>query len=363
MTDLKPIRVGIVGCGAFSELFYAPLLSSFQDDGQVEVVSLFDPDEKRLGELAKKFPKAVCSPDISVVKSAGIDFAIVASPPRFHAEQTISLLNEGVAVLCEKPMAATVAEAEEMIAAAKQTNTLLAVGLFRRFFATTQLVKEIVFNERLGKVKEFKVFEGGIFNWPAQSASFFQKSGSNGGVLADLGVHVLDVLIYWFGMPTSFRYEDDAMGGLEANSFIELEFENDIKGTVRLSRDTNLPNRTIIECEQGWLRCGAASADQLEIGFPGSELSVAGEIKNIGKNGPDSYRSRSAASFSMAFAEQLRNVLAAVRKDGELLIDGEQGVLSMRLIEQCYSSRNLMSMPWLGQSEMSSTEKFFAKSV
>jgi predicted dehydrogenase len=89
-------------------------------------------------------------------------------------------------------------------------------------------------------VKSFEISEGGQFNWPAQSASFFQKSNSQGGVLADLGVHVLDLLIWWFGMPEKVGYEDDAMGGLEANCRLELEFAGGVSGTVRLSRDTQL---------------------------------------------------------------------------------------------------------------------------
>jgi predicted dehydrogenase len=359
MADSKPVRIAIIGCGAFSELYYAPLLLALQKEGEVEVVYLFDPDNRRVEILKGLFPSAFGSVDFSNESDQNIDLAIVVSPPRFHASQSISFLDRGIGVLCEKPMAASAAEAEHMVNAAKRSNAVLAIGLFRRFFATTRMIKTIIAEERLGRVKTFQVSEGGVFNWPAQSASFFQKSASQGGVLADLGVHVLDLLIHWFGMPDSVGYEDDATGGLEANCRLDLDYKNGVSGTVRLSRDTHLPNRTIIECEQGWVRSGAASADEMDIGFHGSADSLSGSIMNIGANGAQSYRSEPASNSP--FAAQLRNVLGAVRGKERQLVSGDEGLLSMQLIDECYRKRGLMNMPWLAETEFTRAEHFLSQ--
>jgi predicted dehydrogenase len=312
---------------------------------------LFDPDANRAAKLKLLFGEAGVTTDFAVITGSGIDLAIVASPPRFHADQAIELLTHGIAVLCEKPMAATVAECEQMVRAAEKSRKPLAVGLFRRFFPVNQTIREMIRNQSLGPVKSFEISEGGQFNWPAQSASFFQKSKSQGGVLSDLGVHVLDVLIWWFGMPERVDYQDDAMGGLESNCRLELEFRNGVSGTVQLSRDTSLPNRTIVEFERGWVRCKAVAADEFEIGFPGVPYAARGRLLQPGAQGPHGFRTQPALSYHQSFTKQMRNVVAAVRGEEPVFISGEDGILSMQLIERCYRQRKLMPMPWLTESE------------
>lgn len=354
----EKIRICIIGCGAISELYYGPALAELSLTDGIEVSALFDPDIRRLTKLATLFPNAAKTSNFDHILEGKPHAAIVASPPRFHASQTIALLAAGIAVLCEKPMAATVIEANAMVAAAENSDLPLAVGLFRRFFPVSHMIRDIVKNERLGAVKSFEISEGGPFQWPAQSASFFQKSGSQGGVLADLGVHVLDLLIWWFGMPEEIEYEDDAMGGLEANCIVKLSFEGDVRGTVRLSRDSMLPNRTIIECERGWIRCKAASTDKLEFGFPGAQYSLDGDLKSVGVHGSKSERSVPAMTYHQSFAKQLLQFLSAVRGNEPVFIPASEGVLSLRVIEQCYGQRNLITMPWLSDAERTCAQKF-----
>jgi len=347
---MKPshsVRIALVGCGAISELYYAPALAALRS-GSAEVSAVFDPDADRAAKLARLLPGAGVTTDFAEVLGRRPDLAIVASPPRFHAQQTIALLEAGIGVLCEKPMAVTVAEADAMIAAAARSPGPLAIGLFRRFFPVNRTIRDIVRGQHLGVVKRFEISEGGPFQWPAQSPSFFQKSGSHGGVLADPGVHVL---IWWFGVPESIRYEDDAMGGLEANCRIELGFPGGIAGTVRLSRDTQLPNRTVIECERGWLRCKAVAADRLELGFPGSDHAFGGELVCVGPAGANSLRPLAADTYDHSFMRQLMNVIAAVRGTESVFIPPAEGAPSVRVIEQCYRQRGLMPMPWLDPAE------------
>jgi len=351
----EQLTIALLGCGAITELYYAPALRELQPSG-MEVVAVMDPEAGRAARVKSLCPGAVVLRNLDEVLRQPVQLAIVASPPRFHAQQTIALLEAGINVLCEKPMAATVVECEAMIAAAAKSRALLAVGLFRRFFPVAQTIRDLVRRQPLGAVKRFEISEGGPFNWPAQSASFFQKANSQGGVLADLGVHVLDLLLWWFGPPERVRYEDDTMGGLEANCRLELAFAGGVTGTVRLSRDTQLPNRTIIECARGWVRCPAASANQLEIGFAGADLALNGQLVTVESGDPQGVRSGEASSYHQSFTRQLGNVVAALRGEEELLVPGEQGLPSLQLIERCYRERHLMPQPWLTDLELQTTQ-------
>jgi len=350
-SERKMMNVALVGCGAVVELYYAPALKVLQASGDLKVSTIFDPDTSRVEKLNGFFPDAKRADQLQAMTSSNIDLAIVASPPRFHAEQTIALLHQGVAVLCEKPMAVSLAEAEQMTVAAKQANRILAIGLFRRFFPSSQMVRRVIRNQSLGAVKSFSVSEGGRFEWPAQSASFFKRSGSQGGVLADLGVHVLDLLLWWFGAPEKVEYEDDAMGGLEANCLVTLTFPGNIIGTVRMSRDTPIPNTTVIRCENGWLRGLSNNAEKIEVGFNDSPFVVEGNISVLESGRPGSSVREKARTHHQSFVQQIKNVMAAIRGEEDVFIPGAEGVRSLKLIEECYRSRALMQMPWLGHEE------------
>lgn len=338
----EPVKIGLAGCGALTESYYAPSLVQIQKSAGAQVVSIFDPSPQRLALIGETFPSAKRFSKFEDFLTAGHQLVIVASPAKFHAEQSISLLKSGCFVLCEKPMAATVAEAESMLKA-PGAGDRLTIGLFRRFFPALRTVQEYIADESLGKAVRFEFTEGGVFNWPAQSASFFQKATAGGGVFLDLGVHMLDLALWWHGEPTGVVYEDDAMGGLEINARAKLTFASGVTGTVQLSRDWDLPNEYRIEFERGTLVWRVGDANGLELITRGRKSSLRGTVWSQGK---------AALNYSEAFVAQLLNCIAAVGGREPIVVPGSEGIRSLRLIEQCYSRRKLMNQPWLSQAEM-----------
>src|SRR5438105_2740458 len=162
----KLLSVGLVGCGAVAERFYAPALLGLAREFELNVAALFDPNSNRTAKLQHFFPASAAVATFAEFVALRPDLAIVASPPRHHAEQTCALLRAGSGVLCEKPMAVTVVEAEQMLAAARESRSVLAVGLFRRFFPATQTIAHILRTRRFGGVKSFSLAEGSTFSWP-----------------------------------------------------------------------------------------------------------------------------------------------------------------------------------------------------
>ena len=351
MSHSKTPEVALVGCGAVAELYYTPALQELERTGHLHVRALFDPSPDRVAALKKTFPSAAPVGNLAELSRLGVDFAIIASPPRYHAEQTIQALTSGLSVLCEKPMAATVAEGEAMIEAAAAARQVLAVGLFRRFFPATQAIRELLSRNILGEVTSFSCSEGGIFDWPVQSASYFQKGAARGGVLLDIGVHVLDLLTWWFGEPIEVRYEDDAMGGIEANCRIRLRFAQGFAGEVRLSRDWPLSNRHVIQCTKGWVSWNANEAEGIQIGFYDADFALGSQLYENKLTNVLPTLGQPAFNFQQSFVSQLRNVIAAVRGTEPLVVSGEQGLQSLKLIEYCYRHRTLMPMPWLSEQE------------
>lgn len=214
LTSNPEMPVAIVGCGAISRFFYSATLKALAGPDRLRVTALVDPSSENLNHLAAEFPEARRFATIEEAEIGREHLVIVASPPRFHAAQSILALNKGAAVLCEKPMAASIEDAEAMALAARETQGILAIGLYRRFFQATEAIRAVIENQSLGKLKHFQIREGGPFGWQAASESFFRRAATPGGVLYDTGVHTLDLVLWWLGEPDNLIYEDDAMGGL-----------------------------------------------------------------------------------------------------------------------------------------------------
>ncbi|HEV3271636.1 MAG TPA: Gfo/Idh/MocA family oxidoreductase [Candidatus Methylacidiphilales bacterium] len=346
-----PCRIALLGCGAVSELYHAPALRQLEAEGAAVVAAVFDPDAERAAKLCRQFPNAVCHRDESFLEKAPLDLAIVASPVSFHEAHAIRALEAGIAVLCEKPLAATTAAGDRMIAAALKHQRILAVGLLRRFYSNVQFTRQVIQNKTWGPVVSFSIQEGGPFDWPARSDSFFRKATAGGGVLLDLGVHVLDLAVHWFGEPLGLSYADDAMGGLEATCRIELSYPAGFKGTVHLSRDWKTSNLYVIKFERGTLKLRAGEAERVELELNDSSFVLESSLKN--RTGPDSPAGAvsPASTFPQAFLAQLRDLIFAVRKAGRPTVPAEEGIRSLRLIERCYQNRTLMEMPWLTPEE------------
>ena len=321
------------------------------------VEALVDPSAANRAPLAAQFPKARQSAALEECPLAS-RLVIIASPPKFHAQAAVHALQNGATVLCEKPMANTLAEAGAMIEAARASGSLLAVGLYKRFFPACEALKGLLEKMPLGQLQRFTIEEGGKFGWQAASDSFFRKSVTPGGILLDIGVHVFDLLLWWLDEPSEVRYEDDALGGQEANCRVELGYPGGARGEVRLSRDWQTRNEYTFFFERGVVRYKVNEANHLEIVADGMPGLLSGSLHTLSRQNGRIAPGRMERTNPQSFIEQLRNVAAAMQGRETLRVPGEEGIRSLRLIERCYGVRTLMPMPWLPPREAEAAQHF-----
>lgn len=331
---MDPIRLAVVGCGKVSERFHLPVAKA---SPRYEVVAVVDRDAARARAMAERFAVPHALTDIDDLPGLA-DAAIVATPHHLHAPMASTLLARSVHVLVEKPMALDTAGCDAMIAAASASGRVLAVGLVRRFYQASRFVKDVLDDGGLGTVTAVDAREGAIFGWQVVSDATFRRD-QGGGVLSDIGAHLLDLLAWWLGDPGHLTYADDAMGGVEAECTIGMTFANGAPGRVELSRTRLLRNTIRIEGERGSLELGPSFDPEvrLELGRRGRRLS-----------GTVAYRDAPRAErLEDVFLAQLDDFARAIHEGTEPLVPGREGRRSIALLDACRGVRRPLELPWL----------------
>lgn len=348
--EAQPLPVVLIGCGAVSQQFYGPALHALEAANVLRVIALVDPMPAARRPLQALFPRALSVKNTEEILTVTADaLAIIATPPRFHAVQTEAAFAAGLHVLCEKPLAATSLEAERMIAAAARADRVLAAGHYKRFFPAHRALKILIERGIFGPLRSIEIVEGGKFSWPAATDSFFRRDQTPGGVLLDTGVHVLDLLLWWLGDPVTFRYADDAFGGLEANCRLEATFPKDVSVSVHLSRDWATPNCAFFRFNRAAVHCRVNASNRLELVLDGLPMTFAAELRAPLPAEP-APATAPLETNPQAFIAQLVDVCEAIRSHRAPAVTGTDGLRALRWIERCYADRAPLDQSWLAHA-------------
>ena len=329
------IRLALIGCGAVARIHHLPAIARMKD---VELAVLVDPSLERALELGGQYGAGRVAADYRELIGEA-DAAIVATPNFLHAPIALYLLEHGIHVLVEKPMALNARDGERMVAAAQQSGAVLAVGMEMRFFYPARFVKETLSKNLLGRIHSFDLRVGVVSSWPAATDYFLHKNQSGGGVLINHGVHVLDLLLWWLGDYAEVASFDDALGGVEANCKMDLRLRTGACGTAEISRMRNLRNTCLIEGERGAL--------EIELWEPNGRvyLKQGDDLVLRGSLGPGADIADETPLD--VFQRQLGDFVDAIRSGRAPFVSGPEALGAVRLIEACYASRRPLEVPWM----------------
>ncbi len=341
----EKVSLAIIGSGAVAEEAYLPAASLLSNAIVTHVVDL---DIERARNVAKRFQISNCVSDYHEVFNK-VDAVVVATPPGSHAHISIDCLNNGIHVLCEKPLAPSVEEAKQMIAASDRTHTHLAVGMVRRLSWSAQLLKKLTETGVLGDIHRFDIEEGWVFNWPLRTGHVFQDRNS-GGVIADTGPHLFDLLLWIIGSQKArvVSCMDDNWGGVAVNAVIELAVERSPRpatGKIEISFTRRLRNTLKIYGETGCLEAATVGAHEVYF-YPINENKEPIILR------PQNDRPRKK---NEEFSAQLANFADSIINNSKKYVSAEDAVATMALVEACYRQRKLMVQPW----EAKHLEPFF----
>ena len=192
------LRVAVAGVGSFSQRVIIPGLLACPD---AELVAIFGPTaEKTRGIAAEKGIPGAYSDYAAMLDEARPQAVVVATPNDVHYAMTMAALRRRLPVFSEKPLAATLSQAEELAAAARETGVPTAVNFTYRSTNGTRHVERLLREGRIGDVYHFSLaFWQDIRADPQAPLGYRMLRERGGGALLDIGVHMLDLLAWWFG--------------------------------------------------------------------------------------------------------------------------------------------------------------------
>jgi predicted dehydrogenase len=338
----RPIRLAIVGCGAITRASHLPSIKRLPD---FQVAVLCDTNT-RSAELVRAEFDLNCEVTARVADLKGkVDAAIVATPPRFHAPVAIQLFEMGIDVMCEKPLATSVAEAERLVAVAEKHGRILAVGLITRLHPNNDVLRDLLNDGLLGEIRHISVEFGAQLDWPMSSDAYFRPSTTAGGVLFDAGVHFIDRMVFLFGDLSDIAMWDDSYGGFESNALMSgvlrvngrqvpcsaaFSWTHQLNNSIRVTGDLAAAEVRMSDPDNVWV--------EKTIGSKRREISISSGMS--GSTGSvDPYRA------------QLADFAESVRTHKPPFVPGSTAILSLRIIERAYSVRQRLPQPWVETPE------------
>jgi predicted dehydrogenase len=303
---MSDLRFGIVGVGVMGSN-HARVLAELPG---IELVAIADPDAA-VAEKISGFLGCKAVADHKSLLALGLDAVIVAAPTHLHHQVALDCIDAGVDLLVEKPIAPTVEEGREIVAAARRKGVKLMVGHVERFNPTVQAIKEAISSQAILSIAITRVGP-------------FPPRMSNVGVVIDLAVHDID-LIRWFTESEIVEVQPQltrAIAQREDIALLQFRTASGVLAHINTNWLTPFKARTV----------HVATRDKYVIG----DLLTRQVTECFGFQPDGSYSMR---HLSVGHAEPLRAELLAfiksIREDDKPLVGGDEGVSSLEIAIQC----------------------------
>lgn len=331
------IQVAVIGTGAIS----GSHIQGYQEfPEQCRIVALVDKDVKKARKRAAEYgleDMDIYEDADQLMASNMPDLVSICLPPALHCEIAVKLLEQGISVLCEKPLAPTLEECDRMLAAAKKGKAMLSCVAQNRFKPDVVKAKRLVDSGILGQ----RLFaQASSLWWRGKNYYNLAWRGrwetEGGGCTLIHGIHHIDLFLWMMGEVKNVT----ALAANEAHDNSEVEdislslvhFRNGAVGTVVSSLLHHGEEQTLIlDGENGSveLPLKLAASRQLENGFPETNVPVLEKMKEFCEQIQIGYTGHTA---------QIKDVLDALEKNGEPSVSGEDGRRAIEFITATYQS-------------------------
>ena len=330
---MKKIKFGIVGCGRIAQR-HAKHISKFG-----KLVSVCDIVFSKAESLGKEYSvKAYQNINEMLENESNIDVVSICSPNGLHAIHSISSLNSGFHVLCEKPMALTSHDCGKMIQASEKNNKRIFAIKQNRLNPPVSAVKKLIDDGSLGKIYNIQLTCFWNRNEDYYKNSWKGSKDMDGGTLFTQFSHFIDLIIWMFGdidevqgFKNNFNHNNSVE--FEDSGVISLKFNSGSLGTINFSINSfnkNMEGSLTIIAEKGTIKIGGQYLNELEY----QEIQGL-KIENLPKGNKANNYGTYVGSMSN-HGEVYKNLIDVINNNAVISTSSFEGLKTVEAIEKIY---------------------------
>jgi len=234
-----PVKLGVVGYGAGGRYFHTPFIEAAEG---IELAGVVTRSSLRRSEVEQDWPGVPVFDSLGALMDSGVDAVTITTPPETRRELVLEALFGGVHVVADKPFAPTADVGRELAAAAASCGLLLSVFHNRRWDADIRTLAAVIDSGRLGEL--WRVHSRFDLDDPKTL-----EAGPGGGLLRDLGSHVVDQMVWLLGDVRSVNAHLDWLdlpeGRTDAGFTIEMEHTSGVRSQVESSKVNHIEAREL----------------------------------------------------------------------------------------------------------------------
>lgn len=305
------IRVGVIGCGAISHSH----LRSYAKSGRAQIMAVADPIQAVAEARAQEYGAKSHTDFHDLLRTEDLHAVSICTPPLTHRAITERAVARGMHVLCEKPLAMSVAEGKAMVAAAKRANVHLLTAFCNRFYTPIVKAKEWIDAGKLGRLHHLRLRFAGV---ELMAGTWLADPAQGGGILWESGQHYVDLFRYLVGEMKEIYAKGSTLAqdipGTDTIAFM-AESVDGVVGTLEASWSSPHSKK----CVEVYGERGAIVIDLLS-GRSRFSLDHVTERLESDIGGHD------------RFYMEISHFLDCVAGNATPIVTGEDGVEAMRLI-------------------------------
>lgn len=333
-----PVRLGVVGYGTGGRHFHAPFVQAAEG---IELAGFVTRSEERRALLAHEWPGVPTFTSLTAMLAAGVDAVTITTPPATRRELVLEAVAAGVHVIADKPFAPTATGGAELAAAADDAGVLLSVFHNRRWDADVRTLAGVLASGKLGEL--WRVHSRFDLDDPATL-----EAGPAGGMLRDLGSHVVDQMLWLLGpvraVTAHLDHVDLPEGRTDAGFVVELRHLSGVLSVVESSKVNRLAAREFraygssgsfrwsgVDVQAQSIFSGRRPVDDPETWGYDTHRGIVATAQ--GERGVPSEQGR-YHDFYTQFA-------AAVRGEGQQPVPASEGVATLAVLDAARTSSEL----------------------
>lgn len=339
--ETKKLKIAVVGCGRVSRTAHYPALL---ENPHYDFVAVCDIDRQRADEWGQKNQVRSYYRLEELLDKEAIDLVSICVPNGLHPRLGITAAQRGVHVICEKPLAMTLAEADELIDCCESNNVFLFTILQNRFNKTNALLKKAVDKGRFGQIFSCNV----TLKWRRELNYYLEdhkwrsRRDLSGGVFTNQAVHYIDMMQWLVGAPPETTYAKMATAvhpvEVETHGSAIIKFKNGVIGSLDLTNLTypaDTEGSITLMGEKGMVKIGGKSMNKI-IDWTFADDDPDDKLVHEAETNPPTVYGYGHVDFYQRVA---RFILFG---EGEAEIpDGREGRKSVALLEAIYLSDKL----------------------